>query len=180
MKANLPVPSFSTLYWKERVFRGCINAIAMSVMIAVGIPWATQPQPGVPPLENVIQMQEMAKWAPLVGAVIGTIALLILVARYFRIRNILTDGIIVKGKVDKIETYESRTDSQSTTSTPTYSRSYWATMSYQVNGQAYQVCQKLPHSPSTDGALEGKEIELVVLESAPSKPLIKRVYATKP
>ncbi|MBL9113974.1 MAG: hypothetical protein JNJ83_03135 [Verrucomicrobiaceae bacterium] len=180
MKANLPIPSFSALYWKEGLLRGCVTAIGLAVMIAVGIPWASQPQPGVPPLENVIEMQKMAKWAPLLGAVIGTVALLILVTRYLRIRSILTDGIIVKGKVDKIETYERRTDSRTVTSTPSYSRSYWATMSYNVNGTPHQVCQKLPYSPSTDGALEGKEIELVVLESAPTKPLIKNVYAVRP
>ena len=43
-------------------------------------------------------------------------------------------------------------------------------------GMEQKVCLRLPHSPGTYGIKAGGEVELLALEWAPQKPLIRAVY----
>ena len=173
--AGFNLVNFKELWYVDSTIRGCSTAIAMAVMIGFGIPWATRAVPGQPGLPEGSPELEAAKYAPLFALALGGIALLIMMRRRSFLRNVMANGQVVKATVKKVEMTERENQSDSSM-TRTYTRTYWATFNYTLNGKAYSVCQKLPYSPSVCGAHSGREVDLVVLESAPKKPLIKASY----
>lgn len=175
----LSFPKFSDLYYADRTIRGSLTLLVMPLLLVGGFYWVTQPIPGVEPISGPSFEAEIAPYVPIVGGSLAVLGLLIFLRRFLFIRSVLASGIVVKGMVEKIETVETETSKDSSHGFRNYRRTYFATMTYSVNGLAQKVCQRLPHSPSANQVLEGREVELVVLTSAPSKPLIKSVYAGK-
>ena len=174
------LPSLYALYWHDRAVRFYINGMIFMVLLGVGIPWATTPVPGSPPLDPSSPEKLAAEWAPLVTPVIGVLMLGLLLLRRSFIRRTLSEGKQVTGKVEKVDTYSRQINSDSNvTERPRYEHSYWATISYEVNGSPYKVRLKLPYSPSTDGVHEGLTVDLMVLESSPKRPLIKSTFQLK-
>lgn len=179
--ASLPLPRLSTLYWDDRTIRGSIHAIVMAALFAGGFYWVTQPIPGVAPIPGPSFEEEIAPFVPLVTGTLAAVGIVVFLRRWFFIRSVLTQGVIVKGRVDKMETVETQTNDNSSTSVrPTYRRTYFATVRYALSdGHPRSACIRLPSSPSVHGVFEDKDIDLVVLESNPNKPLIKSVYARR-
>jgi hypothetical protein len=174
------LPSLYSLYWNDRAIRFYVNGIIFMVLVGGGIPWATTPVPGAPPQDPASPEVIAAKWAPLVTSVVGIVLLSFLLMRWSIIRRTLSHGRLVKGKVEKVETYSRQINKDSSASeTRHYTHSYWATISYEVNGIAHKFCLKLPFSPSACGVIEGRETDLLVLESSPHRPLIKSIYEIK-
>lgn len=177
----LTTPSLSTLYWNDRTFSGSLKLILFPLLFAAGFYWVTQPVPGVEPIPGPSFEAEIAPYVLPVAGSLAAIGLLILVRRYLFVRRVLTEGSVIKAKVEKMETVETRTDNDASTSYKhTYRRTYFATVSFTINGTPVTKCIRLPLSPSANQVLEGKDVELVVHPSSPTKPLIKSVYQDRP
>lgn len=106
----------------------------------------------------------------------AVLAVIVLAWRYRTVKKILTNGSIITGTVEDLEVYSHRTNSDSSTSRPSYSRSYYATVRYAIHGTEKTVCLKIPNSGYTFGLVKGRETELIVLDELPNKPLIRSVY----
>ena len=84
------LPSLYALYWHDRAVRFYINGMIFMVLLGVGIPWATTPVPGSPPLDPSSPEKLAAEWAPLVTPVIGVLMLGLLLLRRSFIRRTLS------------------------------------------------------------------------------------------
>lgn len=172
------IPSIRELYHRDFTFGRSIKAAIGSVVAIAGIYWATRPIPGVE-IEPSPE-RDAAPYIMMIAAAVGIIAAVVGVLRHGTISRTLRTGLQVAGKVDAVDMYERRTDDQTDMNhTRTYSRSYVATISYAFNGKPYCKRIRLPLSPSTYGATQGKEIDLLLLAEAPAKPLIRAVYLGK-
>ena len=58
-------------------------------------------------------------------------------------------------------------------------RSYYATIRYTIRGTERTLRQKLFHAGDTYGLEKGGEVELMLLDSPPGKPLIRAVFLTQ-
>ena len=174
--APYPMPGLKFLHRHDRIIRGAMNKMVFGVVVAAGMLWMSQPaQAAQPPAELMLEAGAI-QWVAVGGLVMSAVAALVLVWRYSRVKKILTCGITVKGIVEDLEAVSFRTDSESSTSTPSYRHVHFATIRYMVQGVEQQVCLKLPNSGFTYGLVKSREVDLIVLETAPRKPLIRAVY----
>lgn len=177
MNATPPsLPGLISLYWRDFTIKYAVHAGAMGLLLAGGIQWASQPvspaQPPVPSLEAAL-----ADKVSLGALVLATLAMIVLVRRYQWVRKVLSQGKIVKGTVEEIDVYSRRTDDHTHTSRkPTYTHAYYVTVRYPTFRGERKVRLKLPNSGFVYGITEGGETDLIVLESAPDKPLLRAVY----
>ncbi|MEY4484865.1 MAG: hypothetical protein RL693_2317 [Verrucomicrobiota bacterium] len=153
----------------------------LGLMLAIGIWWVIQPFPNQ---ATPVEPSDTAIYAPWISAAGGVLALIsgtILLRRYLLVRNILSHGVPIRGTAEKVERFdtnsESNTKHSNTTTmqmTPTYV--YYVSLRYTMRGLEHKVRLRLPHSPGTYRIKEGEAVELLALESAPHKPLIPAVY----
>lgn len=168
-----PIPGLLSLYWRDLIIGKAVRVSIFGVLIAVGIQWATLPTPPneIPSFEAV-----MADYVMMGGLFLSAVALIVLAWRYLRVRKILTHGVTIKGIVEELDVYSIRTDSTQTSGPATYRRVYYANIRYAWHGIDREVCIKLPNSASVYSIFKGHPVDLVVLDTAPSKPLIRTVY----
>lgn len=171
------MPGFKHLYRHDRIIWGAAHKILFGLMIVAGMWWISRPQPNAPTPPEAIQSfdAQVIPWGTAIGVALSTISALVLVWRYLWVKKVLTSGITVKGIVENIESAAFRTNEGSKTKA-TYRHVYWATLRYAVHGVEQQVCQKLPNSGYTYGLVKGREVDLIVLETSPRKPLIRAIY----
>lgn len=168
-------PSLRKLYGRDFPFYRAINAVFGGIIVTVGFYWATRPIPGVA-IEPSPERDAMP-YIMLAATVVAVFGAFFAIRRHRTLGNTLRNGLLVKGMVDKKDVYVRRTDDQSDSyDSPSYSSSYVITVSYGYNGESYQKRIQLPLSPSTYGAHQGKEIDLVLLPETPAKPLVREVY----
>lgn len=179
-EANEPtIPALGDLYFSDRTLGRAGRTFGFCLFSAIMIRWATQPMPNAVPIEK----SPFEIWLPVMGPsialVVAALALLIFLRRHSWIKRVLSEGRIIQGTVEKLDTYE-RESSHSDT-TPAFqrgkTRSYYATVSYLWQGQSRKVRFSLPLSASNYKIFKGKETELVLLDSAPKKPLLRALYA---
>lgn len=115
-------------------------------------------------------------WGCLGGVVLAAVAGLILLQRYLRVKEILRHGATIRGTVEKADRFDTNMHSTTTRiqTTPTYV--YYVTIRYAVHGIERKIRLRLPYSPSSYGLKEGGTVDLLALESAPHRPLIREVY----
>ncbi|MCX6854526.1 MAG: hypothetical protein NTV80_06430 [Verrucomicrobia bacterium] len=172
------IPSLKSLYYRDFTIQRAVQTIGFSLFAAAGIQWATQP---VPSVVKVVQSPFeifAAQWGPLIGVVVAALAVMVLVRRYFWVKSVLCRGAIIKGIVEDVDIY-SREASHSDNAPAfqrSYIRSYYVIIRFAAHGVDMKKRFKLPHSPSTYKIIKGHEIDLLVLDSAPGKPLIREVY----
>src|SRR5262249_54292925 len=120
------------------------------------------------------------RWAPVGGGALSALGAAVFAYRYLRVKKILTEGITVKGLVADLKVVTSTESNSTSTSTSTLKRAkryaYFATLRYAVHGVEQEVCLRLPNSGFTYGLVKGQETDLMVLEWAPKRPLIRSVY----
>lgn len=146
------------------------------LILAAGIWWVTQPvSTAVPPVEPPIEVI-YGPWVCVGGVVFAALAGLVLMRRYLLVKEILCHGATIKGTVEEMDIYDTNMHSNTNRiqTTPTYA--YYVSIRYDVRGFDRKVRFKLFHSPSTYGITKGGEVDLLVLDSAPHKPLIRVVY----
>lgn len=173
--APMPVPGFRTLYWQDFTIRRAFNGMIGGLILAAGIWWMIQPVPNALPQAEPPPEVVYGPWVCVGGIVFSVLAGLVLIRRYQFVKEILTHGITVKGTVEDVDVYVAthRTTGSSTTTT---TRSYHVTLRYEVQGLERKLRVKLFHSPGTYGLKKEGEVDLIVLESAAHKPLIRAVY----
>ncbi len=172
------IPSVSSLFWNDFPFKRAVSVCGFAVMVAVGFWWLSQPMPNaVVPVDVSFE-----KRVPPVALAVSALALLVAVWRYLRVRKFFTRGSVIHGTVEEL-----KTDTWQTTANVDQShgtkyrteRSYHITLRYTAMGAERTVRQKLPNSGFTFGLKQGGEVELMVLDSLPDKPLIRAVYLRK-
>jgi hypothetical protein len=170
-------PGLVSLYWRDFTIKYAVNTAAMALLLAVGIPWATQPvSPDQPPAPVFLE----AALAEKVSAgflVLAALALIVLLRRYLLISKILRHGEILRGIVDEIDVLSRRTDNHTRAiRKPVYSYTYFVVIHYGLPAMQKKVRLKLPQSAFTYGMVKGGEADLIVLASTPDKPLLREVY----
>ncbi len=183
------LPSVWKIFWRDATMQLALKLAGFCLVGAFGMHVISQPGPydALPaephaaspvgatialPMDDTIPKRVIA--VALLGAAISAF---FLVRRYLQVRTTLRDGSIIKATVEDIAVHTHTTSSNSKTSSkPTKSYSYYATLRYALNGVDRTVELKLPSSGSTFGIHKGHEVELSVLESRPDKPLIRSVY----
>jgi len=176
------MPSLGSLWSRDLTIQRAMKMIIAGVLVPVGILWATKPATSPPPGVDLSFELASANWAPVGGAVLLAIGGILLARRYLWVKKVISQGIIVKGMVEDLERH-SWTPSSASTNTPAFRRpqrhAYWATVRYAVHGMEKEVCLRLPNSGFTYGLAKGRETDLIVLDHAPDKPLIRSVYLGK-
>lgn len=173
-------PGFWALYRIEPLVRGAFTTMMLGLMLAAGIWWVIQPQPNAVPQTEPSFEVLYAPWISAGGGVLAALAASVLVWRTLWVKNVICHGSEVRGIVERTDHHDtnmhSSTDSVTSTirTKPTYV--YYVTVRYDVRGDEQTVRIKLPDSPFTYGIRKGEEVDLLVLESAPHKPLIRAVY----
>lgn len=187
MNANpLPpptIPGLKLLFWNDTIFGRAVKSAFFAILAGFGIHWASQPQPNAvvkvesSPLEVVVM-----QWAIPGGLAIAAIALFVAVCRYLWIRKVFTKGLIIHGVVDEMEIYTR--EAKHSENTPAFQRpvirTYYATIGYSFHGEHRKFRRRLPNSPGTFELVKGKEVELIIHDSAPGKPLILAIYKELP
>lgn len=179
-QASTPVviPSLRELYHRDFTFGRALKTIVGGLVGVLGIHWATRPVPGVV-IEDSPDRAAMP-YIMIAAAIAALIAIVVAVLRHRTLCRTLQTGLLLKGVVEAADAYERRTDDQTDLDyTRTYSRSYVITVGYVFQGETYHQRIRLPLSPSTYGAMQGKEVDLVLLPESPSKPLVREVYLGK-
>lgn len=172
-----PLPGLKKLYFNDLVIRRGLSMLGFGLFVAAGMYWVSRPMPGPkPPIDNSFDVA-LAKVGSIGGLVLAGVGLLIFLARYRRVRQILKEGVPVKGMVDDLEVITTTTkDKDSEIGTRHTRRSYYVTLSYEAIGQQWSVRQKLPNSGFVFGLVKGQPADLIVHEWMPAKPLIRSVY----
>lgn len=177
MNTTPSIPSLKSLYYRDFIIKNAINKGGFMLLAAAGFRWFT-PSGTPPPGVDLSFEIAMAKWVPVGAIILAAIALIVLVWRCTWIKKVLSEGDTIKGTIEDVDVY-SREASHSDT-TPAFQRavirSYYAIIRYTAQGTERKVRLKLPCSPSVYQIFKGKETELIVLSSAPDKPLIRAVY----
>ena len=172
------IPNLQTLYWRDISINRAARTVGFSLFVAAGIKWATQPVASVVKVENSPLEIWVAVWGPTVALVVAALGLIFLVRRYLWVKKVLSEGDVIKGTVQEVDIY-SREASHSSNA-PAFQRSmirtYYATICYTWQGVDKKVRFKLPNSPGTYGIAKNGDVDLLALESAPGKPLIRQLY----
>ena len=171
-----PTPGLQSLYWRDFTIRRALRSMVMGLVFAAGIWWVTQPVPNALPSAQAPFEVTYGPWVSLGGVVVSILAGIVFLRRYQLVKAILGRGENIKGQVVKLDVYETTNHSDSDTMKTTTSRAYYVTLRYFVRGADRQVRIKLFHSPFTYGLRQGGEVDLIVLDSALQKPLIRTVY----
>ncbi len=170
-------PSLIKLYHNDLVIRRGLSMLGFGIVVAAGMYWVSRPIPGPkPPIDNSFDVA-LAKVGSIAGIVLAGVGLLIILTRFRRVRQILSEGVAVQGMVDDLEVITTTTkDKDSAIGTRHTRRSYYVTLTYEAIGQHWTVRQKLPNSGFVFGLVKGQPTDLIVHEWLPEKPLIRSVY----
>ena len=172
------LPSIRTLYFSDRTLQRALRTFGFWIFAAIMIRWVTQPVPSAIKIEKSPFDIWLVELGPSVALVIAALAAIVLVRRYYFVRQIFSEGTVIQGTVEKLDTYEREASHSDTT--PVFQRSkirtYYATIRYTWQGVSRQVRCWLPFSASNYKIFNGKETDLILLDSAPKKPLIRALY----
>lgn len=176
------VPDLLLLRANDAWFKRAVNLAGFGVMVAVGFWWFGRPMENVPPSVDLSFETAMAEVIPPVALTVSALALAVAVLRYFHVRKVFTRGKSIRGVVEDLKTEAWTTSAnvdQSHGMKSVTRRSHYATVRYTVWGRERKVRVKLPNSGFTFGLQKNGEVDLMVLESQPDKPLIRAVYLGK-
>lgn len=178
MSSSPPLlPGLKTLYWNDLTFRRGANLLGFGLVVAVGMWWVTRPIEGVPPTVDR-SFEEMVKpWGMAGGIALAGGGGLLLLGRRRRVRRVLSSGTRLSALVEDLEAVRWSSGRDETAGQSHYRHSYYVTLRYLAQGSERLVRQKLPGAGFTFGLIKGRETEVVVLDSAPEKPLIRALYS---
>jgi hypothetical protein len=172
------LPSLKDLYYIDSTIGRAGFTTLFALVAAAGIYWVAQPVPSAVKVELSPLEEWVMQWGPAVALGVAALALFILVRRHAWLKNILTHGTPIKGTVEEVTTYER--EAPKSKNAPAFGgakiRTYYTAIRYTWQGQENQVRFKLPFSPGTYQITKGGEVDLLILESNPRKPVIRKVY----
>jgi len=170
------MPGFWSLYWSDLLIRRAMKAMMWGLLMAAGFWWMSRSvAPVVPPAEPPPEVV-FGPWVSLAGLAVGMGGGLVLLRRWLGVKAILRDGVPIRGMVESAERQDTNmhSDTSKIQSTPTYI--HYVTIRYAVHEIERKFRRRLPFSPSTYGLKEGGPVDLLALESAPDRALIREVY----
>jgi hypothetical protein len=164
------------LYQRDLIFKRAAFAGFFGVVVAVGMQWAAHGITLAPDAEEF--ETAFIKWVTVAGIVLAILAGLVAIRRYLWVRKVLTRGVLVTGTVVKLESHDvgGRKDAFGR---PIANYAYYTTLRYEMHGRERNASLKLPNSGYTYHLVKGGETELMVLDSAPDRPLIRALYLGK-
>jgi hypothetical protein len=172
------LPSLKSLYYIDSTIGRAGFTTLFALVAAAGIYWVAQPVPSAVKVELSPLETWVMQWGPAVALGVASLALLILVRRHAWLKKILTQGTPIKGTVEDVTIYER--EAPKSENSPAFKttkiRTYYSVIRYAWKGVETQVRFKLPFSPSTYQISKGGEVDLLILESNPKKPVIRKVY----
>ena len=172
------LPSFKSLYYIDSTIGRAGFTTLFALVAAAGFYWVSQPVNAMVKVENSPLEEWVMQWGPAAALGVAALALLILVRRHAWLKKILTQGTPIKGTVEDVTIYER--EAPKSKNAPAFGgakiRTYYTTIRYTWQGKENQVRFKLPFSPSTYQITKGGEVDLLILESNPKKPVIRKVY----
>lgn len=172
------LPSLKSLYYIDSTIGRAGFTTLFALVAAAGFYWISQPVPSAVKVENSPLEEWVMQWGPAVALTVAALALLILVRRHAWLKKILTQGTPIKGTVEDVTIYER--EAPKSENSPAFKttkiRTYYTVIRYAWKGVENQVRFKLPFSPSTYQITKGGEVDLLILESNPKKPVIRKVY----
>ena len=172
------MPNLKSLYYRDFTIQRAIKTIGFTLFAAAGIKWATQPVESVVKVDHSPLEDWIAQWWPAVALCIAALATLVLVRRYQWIKRVLSSGIKIKGCLEDTDVY-TRENSHSDNAPAfqrSYTRTYYVTITYEWKGVEKRIRRRLPNSPSTYQITKDIGVDLIILDSAPDRPLIGAVY----
>lgn len=174
-----PLPGLRSLYHVDPVLSRAGRTLLFALVAAAGIHWVAQPMPNaVVKVENSPLEIWLMQWGPAAALVVAALALIVLLRRHAWLKQILTDGITIKGTVEEVTIHER--EAPKSDNSPAFGRakirSYYTVVRYAWQGVEKEIRFKLPFSPSSYQITEGGEVDLLLLESSPKKPLIRKMY----
>jgi hypothetical protein len=179
MNTSAPsLPSLKSLYYIDPTIGRAVFTVGFALLAAVGIYWVSQPVPSVVKVENSPVEIWVMQWGSAVALGVAALALLVVIRRHAWLKKILTHGTPIKGSVEDVTLYER--EAPKSENAPAFGgakiRTYYTVIRYTWQGVENQVRFKLPFSPSNYQIAKGAEVDLLLLDSAPKKPVIRKVY----
>ncbi len=172
------IPSLMSLYYIDSTIGRAGFTTLFALVAGAGFYWVSQPVNAVVKIENSPLEEWVMQWGPAVALGVAALALLILVRRHAWLKKILTQGTPIKGTVEDVTIYER--EAPKSENSPAFKttkiRTYYTVIRYAWKGVETQVRFKLPFSPSTYQITKGGEVDLLILESNPKKPVVRKVY----
>ena len=172
------MPSLKSLYYRDFTIQRAIKTLLFFLFAAGGIKWATQPVESVVKVELSPMEIWIAQWGPIVAICIAVLALVVMVRRHHWIKKVLSMGTRIKGTLESTDVYK-RENSHSDNAPAferSYTRTYYVTISYAWKGVEKRIRCRLPNSPFTYQITKDDGVDLMVLDSAQDRPLIRNVY----
>ncbi len=175
MNSASSFPSLKKLYWHDHTIRRAANACGFGLMMLAGVWWISRGPANPLSPEDAAFDAAMADWVFVGGVVMIVLGGVVLAWRHRWVKQVLSRGTRVKGMVDDLTTY-TRETTDKTSGQRSRTHSHYAHLRYNLQGAERRVRLRLPGSGFTYNLVKGGETDLMVLESAPDKPLIRSVY----
>lgn len=171
------VRSLMTLYNLDRPFARVANFTGVVLVCTVTLGWVSSRTRafvggGSPGIDT-----RVLQWAPAAGAAVLVLGLVLLLRRFNWIHQVVSRGITIKGVVEEIKVRTTRLPAEKHAPwTPRLLHTRYAVVAYDCRGARKRARLKLPSLARATAITEGAEVELMVLESAPGKPLLREVF----
>ena len=170
------MPSLRALYYADFTIRRALTPMIMGLMLAIGIWWVVKPMPNAVPTAELSTTALYAPWISAGVVVLAVFAGAVVVRRYLLVRKIHSHGVCIRGTVEAMDRHDTNMHSNTSRMETGATYVYYVTIRYAVHGIERTIRLRLPHSFGTYGIKEGGEVDLLVLEWMPQKPIIRAVY----
>lgn len=170
------IRSLTTLYKLDRSFARLANVAGILLVASVTLGWAFFQMRSFVTVESA----GIDTHGILSGAVGGLslvlLSLALMLCRHHWLLKVVTEGTGIRGKVQRIDTHTTRLPAEKHTPwTPRISHTYSIIVAYECGGTIRQARLNLPSLPGGPFT-EGSEVDLLIHESAPGKPLLRHAF----
>ena len=184
-KSPTAMPCFQALYTCDFLFQLGCNATVIALIVALMIHWLKPPTPTDPTIFVSPPEAFVGEWGSTVAFGIAGLALVAVIRRYLWVKKVLSKGTLIRGRIMKIECRKydanARLDlDERRWRGPHIVQNYYAEVRYTAGGGEWQVTIGLPLSPHFFKVVSGEEVDLLVLDSSPQRPLLREVYLWQP
>ncbi len=171
------IRSITTLYNLDRPFARITHFTGIVLVFTVSLWWFSRQMKTMVIAEEPGIDTQVLTWASAVGFGTVMLGLFLLLRRYHWINKVVSHGITIKGLIKKIDVRTTRLPPEKHAPwTPRLLHSYHAVVVYDCCGVSRQTRLKLPSLSDGTMITEGAEVDLIVLESASSKPLLRTIF----
>ena len=177
------MPRLRTLYWCDFLVMLACNAAVAALVVALLIHGFKPATPTDPKIYVSPPEAFVGEWGSTVALAVAGLAFLILVRRYLWVKKVLSKGTLIKGIVRSVECRKRDANADRRGEAlvrPRIVRNDYATIRYAAGGGEWEVNVGLPGSNTFFNVIAGHEVDLLVLDSAPTRPLVREVYLWQP